>query len=797
MTASDHPAQLLSPPPPSVSPQYSRKSNSSIESRGSYFSAMSLRTAVARMSSQSEGPLSGLPLGMVSSVHAFDYGSDYSIDSSHLTPSPSQGEDCYEKPPYKARSAKSPSLDMSAERESNKTQGSHKNGAEKRHSRHRQNPPSELSNKHGPKRQDHQFVPPYRLLGCKGASPAAIQPLHIIGRLGEFVENIGVFKNSTKQTTRECKACSSQFMSAAAANITARRWNSVGIGAYQLNSLSDAKLIGNGSIEAGRKRSNSWSNDIERHDLMMAVRARLMVHEVPGSHLPTPTTITLRRATKVNIDNSRRQSAAEALTAYSNQWSDAHRQVSSYLITDDDIDFITNLIRSVFDNRKTSENRPRYVETAPRKPNVTSQGVMPKPSNPAELATTRAIVYQTSEAQFVSFDDGDSKVPKRLNEDTRNLSRVFSLKSVPEIIWEDTRSQGSMGSTSLPCSTKTSPDVTSDSNTIWLLGNSFLKSLGGDLSRPVSPKQRQHENTNGGDNSPTSDVYQWNFKEPTENMIVGSGQSPKQSNLTSPNTNAEVPAASDEGRSGSPISLVRPDVVSFPPLPARKFTSDWISPLPDMCASLSGDSKYPRGTGIDTRASNLSKSINAPLLDIGIEDTPILEIGHRQEPQSPDSDSSNKKKSVNLLHLQVCPRLGDLFKVGNAIGSSSGARRKGSTRSARIQTGDDVYECSHYEDQSPWTGSHKDSEWPSLKTPPTGELNHRRSSHALLLPGTHVKDLHNKGEERVEEKANLMGGLAPPLLKVDHVGTCGTNCGSHVCCISPVNSESPSVDWIG
>jgi hypothetical protein len=87
----------------------------------------------------------------------------------------------------------------------------------------------------------------------------------------------------------------------------------------------------------------------------------------------------------------------------------------------------------------------------------------------------------------------------------------------------------------------------------------------------------------------------------------------------------------------------------------------------------------PLGSGIDAQVGSASKNTDASLLHVGGQDAPTNASEQPRNSSSPDSDSRMKQKSVNLLHPQVASRLGDPSKVGDALGCSSGARRKSST----------------------------------------------------------------------------------------------------------------------
>jgi hypothetical protein len=255
--------------------------------------------------------------------------------------------------------------------------------------------------------------------------------------------------------------------------------------------------------------------------------------------------------------------------------------------------------------------------------------------------------------------------------------------------------------------------------------------------RAESPGEHRSRNNDDGDNSPTSRVFQWVFKEQTEEMMKSLGRSSKQ---TAPDENSGSPGVKQKRNSFSSISLFSPDVVSFPPLPPRKFTTAWISPLPDISAPASDDRKCLYGYGVDAQVGSGTRYSNGSLLKDGEPDAPTGTAEPNRNPPSPDSDSQVRPKSMNLLHPQVIPRLGDPFKVGSALGCSSGARRKSSAQSVRLKINDETLEHHFHEDNTSWVKPRKDSGWPAPKSPSPEELEIREPSHTLLPPLIQVHD---------------------------------------------------------
>ncbi len=389
------------------------------------------------------------------------------------------------------------------------------------------------------------------------------------------------------------------------------------------------------------------------------------------------------------------------------------------------------------------------------------------------------------------------------------MLRALSLQNVQEVIWEDTGSQRSQSTSSRTSSVSVGHvEFMDDSHAASLLGQSSSTNPEVSSSHAGSPGEHQRRSHDGGDSSPTSRVLQWVFKQPTGDMAKSLGSLPKQ---TVPDGIPEFPIAPGKRCSIPPISVFSPDVVSFPPLPARKFTSDWISPLPDMSAPASDDRKCLYDAGVDAQVGSGFKDLKSPLLHVNGQAAPAKSAEQHPNPTSPYSEFHKSKESTNLLHPLVSPRLGDPFKVGNALGCSSGARRKSSTQSARLRISDEALEHHFREDQTSWVKPRKDSGWPAPKSPSPEELDSRKSSHASPPPVMQTHGQVNKGMIKHEDRFDVIKGLTPLLPEADHSGIyaaltgtqavkadCGPNCQlKHACGNTPIDSRNPSTDWIG
>jgi hypothetical protein len=173
--------------------------------------------------------------------------------------------------------------------------------------------------------------------------------------------------------------------------------------------------------------------------------------------------------------------------------------------------------------------------------------------------------------------------------------------------------------------------------------------------------------------------------------------------------------------------------------------SQLVSPLPDITVSASDDAKCLYDAGIDAQVGCSSKDRNVPVLHVGEQDTPTEATEQHRNPPSYVSDSNKRRKSANLLRPEVTPGLGDPFKVGNAIGCSSGARRKSSTQSMCLKINDQGLEHDFHEDQIPCVKLRKDSGWPAPKSPSPEEPASRKSSNVLPPPLMQTHGQLNKG----------------------------------------------------
>lgn len=463
---------------------------------------------------------------------------------------------------------------------------------------------------------------------------------------------------------------------------------------------------------------------------------------------------------------------------------------------------------SGFDVRKTAVNLPEGNETTPRKPSVTNLGVLPLPGIPADLATTIEDVHQSSYLLRVTFEDVKGLGSKQIGEGIRKLSRALSFKNVSEVIREDTRSPGSPDSSSKASSNPEGRDeVTNSSSVEWLLGQSSSTNQGGSSPHPIPLDGQGRKASEDGDNSPTSRVFQWIFKDQTEDMISISEKSPKQPHSLIPE--GEPPILSGEGEPYPSITLARPDVVSFPPLPSRQSTSDWISPLPDMSAPSSGDGKCFYRADADARVGDTSNDVNISLLNVSGNTAPKAETERRQELPVSDAGSNTRQGSSTLLQPQVSSCLGDQFKIGKATGSSSGARRKSSSHSVRLRIDNEALEPHYHEGQTSWTKPRKHSWWPFPKSPSSKELASRKISGTPTPPSVAERDKATRDKGSEAERLTLIKSIEPLLSGPDHAGIYGVLTGTEkdgadcgTCCTEHMRGDTldprkSSSDWRG
>ncbi len=294
----------------------------------------------------------------------------------------------------------------------------------------------------------------------------------------------------------------------------------------------------------------------------------------------------------------------------------------------------------------------------------------------------------------------------------------------------------------------------------------------------------------------------------------------------SPNSNLPTETHDPSGKafSSSAPELKRPEVVSFPPLPARKETTDWISPLPDLSVFTFPDTSGSLYTdGIDAQLSITKRVSTSSLLNLRSWEPETREPEPREDSSAEESltrskstsllypqvllpaeESTVRRKSAVPLHPRVVARTGDSFKLGSAIGSSCGTRRKSSDRSIRLRIAEEALERHYHQDQTSWTKPRKDSGWPAHMSPSPESIHSRKASSEVSAPPHKLMRMNiEKDKMRQDDRSNLIEGLVPLLSKVDHVGIydnltgakkdnmkCETPCVGHVWRVGFWDSES-------
>jgi hypothetical protein len=282
----------------------------------------------------------------------------------------------------------------------------------------------------------------------------------------------------------------------------------------------------------------------------------------------------------------------------------------------------------------------------------------------------------------------------------------------------------------------------------------------------------------------------------------------------------DVPKARRKVKSRTTRGMAAPeieDVVSFPPLPPRKTTGDWYSPLPDIGPSSISVSPPMASPKFQSRSS---QSLN----DEGIDATGTISINapKTQRPRlrpvkdlqdSPtpsvvfDPDYDLRRKSVVRAHPHTPARTGCQATMGSSIGASSGERRQISARPGvqRVRTIDNIHKPSSRE--GTWTRNRPPSVCPPPKTPSPAELDDGTNSSRPMSPPPAL------GSGSVNKKKH---DISPPLPKMDRVGIYGKITGTvrsalgldtddcrdecppkHECDDCARDPRNPSVDWIG
>lgn len=889
-------------PPRSVSPAYSGRSGPSASGlsrvstaqqllqtppaidahpSSNYFSARS-----AFRQTQPTSPSDGLSASSCLSPIPSSGGSFYSSDrsqcshSSHdfLSPPPVQPDS--DNPPYKPQSERSSSLTMMPQiRRARTDPNDRANGG---HSARRRQRRKHKCRHRRKKRHEYQDETDWWLPECQVAptAPEGLKEL-CLGRAGNYIP-----AKTPQGTTDTFGRILSRSKSRLASPLLTRRWSSVEIGAHQIHlkstlpqrspksrrlaSATPAKDKFASLDLKGRYRSSTFTRGAIDHDIIRTVRERLTLRKVPRAQLETPASITLRRASGTsNISDAStiiaaltpRPDLSGGTTPKARPHGELQQQRPSaaYLITSHDIKSITDLIEANLKRQHRDDRRrdvkPYYgsppTPKGARSPNFTKEGLVPVGCSPT-IPTVTAVEAERSSAGTKPPFDYLQVVPDLQRK--RSTSRTNTQQSTHEVIWQGGGSPQSV-----------SP-VTDDEESRACIPSS-------EPVTPVDDSRQQRFNSAAKDKgdafdpkNATASINEWSWRSmPNEVSVVVTSSDSESNDQTSRGSQSSHPlkvrksiaskicesrSVSTRERphpSGSPLDASLEDVVSFPPLPPRKTTNDWYSPLPALDTPLQTPSpnlKTSRSLydmGLDMTVAPLTSSKTTPNASpkttpkvtpsatrpswlqsndisrastiefnpsFNVQDKKMVKVESRTRSFEARPDVNDHRKSSFKLHPKPIPRTGECFAMGNAIGVSSGERRRSSAKALqRVQTIDNIHKG---ERTGTWGKWRPPSVCPTPQTPSPSELEteaegffHNRTPRQQRQSGL-IRKTHSG-------RLNLLKDKGPPLPKVDHVGIygrftgnhktehkdCTEDCRPHTCEDCERDPRTPSVDWIG
>lgn len=847
------PVPLLRTPP--VEPQSPSHSRPRTDTPGEALT-LSLRSSarITRAASPSDNRPATLSPSVSSSGWSF-YSSDTgyspcSLSSSEYLKPPQFQPDC-DKKPYKARRQSSDSLSMV--RTSKRAKTMPYNRTHKSRKRHRRSHKCRhgKGRKHGHS-QDHWCLP-----GCHVAptAPKGMKEL-CEGYVGRYRPILSIHGN-----TDTFGRVLPRLRSDPALPVVTRRWSSVEVGYHQIRLASTlpahsvASTPGNLVPEneciprrlSRPYRSSTFTSGAIDHDIVRTVRERLTFREMPSTHIQTPATITLRRAsgasgtvdtlTEVLTPKNGPETGGTTPRPYPRSQADRETD-TAYLITRKEIDSITELIEANLRRNYRSHNcisaHPPDTPPRARLPAFTLKGMVPKSPSPSESTVT---IMQAKSSRSRTPDNLDHlQVTATPQTRPRELSRTASQQSTHEIIWEAGGSRHSMrGSPSSMSS------LENGERRRFLASNSSSPQETVNVT-PHQPKIKPLESPRLTDKSGAFDpnnarasISEWSWRLPPAEIPLIVTSSDSDSNDLTPASDVppaakprvpirsvvsapEVPKTSAKGKARAFVrqAVSSPeieDVVSFPPLPPRKTTNDWYSPLPDIVSSPpkcpSIRSLYDEGidaTRVVPIHSPASKPQRLPFLPLTDAPSPLpspcIEF-------NPDYDL--RPKSLIKAHPHTPARVGSQSAMGSSIGASSGERRRSSARLGlqRVQTIDNIHKGQR---AGTWTRNRPPSICPPPKTPSPTELED--DSDNSIHTGRSAKIGSALGERpRLKSLKPVKG---PPVPKVDKAGIYGKITGTvrsalglnaedckdecpprHDCDDCAMDPRNPSVDWIG
>lgn len=560
-------------------------------------------------------------------------------------------------------------------------------------------------------------------------------------------------KNSMKPVTfnfDDVKQSIDRMRSMPVTPTISRIWSSTGL---------DRDAITRGAREdhhyGTEKRRTILSTD-RGAEALTAIKKRLTRRDIYAHKMETPTIITLRRASAVLGTVAQRQMSmtGDPTPKLRDAWEQASSEVppAAYLVTTDEVHTLASLIRRTFADG-TPQASSMMLETVseddtkPRKNKLRSASLIrrgkPQPERkfPANVATTVADAHSFN--RFSSFSRKGSFM-SQMSRKTSIVSTMLTRQSVHEIIWMDDGTPQSLRSSTW----NLHHDPLKNDVATWS-SNSFRRESG---ERGIAVTENPDTQASSGPNSPGKK----SARPPTFKPVFN--DTPKfkkkfESKYSHPphwkkGSMYELPFPGvlpqvDDGPIPRGMLILIDDVVSFPPLPRRHSTSEWQVPPTDINTPLetpdqevlnislrhasnahSVPVKYDSNSDIDDENKLYRYGIDAtirPSVSRTSATVPMIKTtlwGSDVLATSPHISPLRRRSSFipvpNMLKKQTSNT-----KLGSAIGASSGAPRRSSTRAEHVRIV--TTELEKERGKEPWRKARNDSGYPGLAPPSSDE----------------------------------------------------------------------------
>ena len=660
--------------------------------------------------------------------HSSGGGSFYSSDSGALLTPPLDMPD-FENPPYKPRRQSSESLTMV--RRSKRSGTVPQDGDQKSRRRHRRKHKFRNEHSKGAVEMDEHRSQAYWWLPARQivpTAPAGMQQL------------CAGHKHRTIKAMR--KHIIKRLMARPTPPVITRRWSSVEIGSDRRSqkvlpkrSITTVLEISPTPVPEDQSAKFSptpltqqyqdFTRNVAPHSIVQTVRETLTSREILPEVM-APTTITLRRASRASamsnvstgtelISPPRGRSSEEMtpVASFSPSPVTQKRPSTTYLITNKDIDSITELINESFKKKLEHYGRGDAVSRS-RDSSIGKKGVVVNTLFAAESSVT---IADDSTIPVATFDPMNYlQVTSASHKRPNSLKRQHSSpRSIHEVIWEgggslqsgssmtdeDDRSKNASASNCSPHQGTSSPDPRPEQSASKQLGEQHPRVETGDAFDPKNAR---------------ASINEWSWRCPLVEQPIIANLSDSESAH-----DAHCEKSTKKSRQASFVAYASPqprrlEVISFPPLP-RKMTIEWHSPLPDITAPSPSPpplQRLPRPQSLYDIGIDACIGASEPSPSLGMHKS--TEKFDAREPNHTDecsvSESNTHRKSIIKMHPKAPARVGISCTMGCSIGSSSGARKNSKSPPGlkRVTTIDNPHKG---EREGPWIKPRQDSSYPT------------------------------------------------------------------------------------